>query len=429
MRRIPLFASLLALAAFDVGAQGCGFASFTPAPGSIDAGSFFGVYTAEVGAEPLQVAVGRFDGDRFPDVAVVNRPSNTVTVLLGDPAGNGTLAAAPGSPIALAGGPGPDPVAPSGIASADLDRDGHLDLVVVARESNTLTVLRGDGSGGFARHAGLVLGDADGFARRLAVGDFNGDGHVDVAATLFIGQSLAIARGDGTGALALAPGSPFPLPGAAGPYDIVAARLVGDDATLDLAITDLVNDELTVLEGDGAGGFGVHIQIPAVAGAVARATSVEAHDVDGDGRMDLVLGAGVPRDVPSQPVSSANRVGVAFNSGDGFDVLPVFFDLGADSIAATAGDFDRDGDLDLAATNGSPSMSATLGTQVAPLQFAPTISPRAAIGAVQSVAVDFNGDRQPDLGVLSQAGVFTVQLNDCRPEVIAADGFETSDAG
>jgi hypothetical protein len=426
MRRITLLASLLALTALDAAAQGCGPATFTPAPGSIDAGPFFGVYTVQAGAEPLQVAVGRFDGDRYPDLALADRASNAVFILLGDPAGSGTFNVTSGSPITLNGGPGPDAIAPSGIASADLDDDGHLDLVVVARESNTLTVLRGDGSGGFTNHGGLVLGDANGFARRLAVGDFNGDGHVDVAATLFIGQSLAIALGDGTGGLALAPGSPFPLPGAAGPYDIAAARLVGDDATLDLAITDLVNDELTVLQGDGAGDFTVYLQQTAVAGALARATSVEAHDLDGDGRLDLVVGAGAPRDVPNQPVPEANRVAVFFNSADGPTILGQFFDLGPDVVAATAGDFDRDGDLDLVATNGTPSTSATVGTQIAPREFIRTGAPRATVGAVQSIAADFNDDRQPDIAVLSHAGVLTVQLNDCRPEVIVAHGFEAA---
>jgi hypothetical protein len=119
---------------------------------------------------------------------------------------------------------------------------------------------------------------------------------------------------------------------------------------------------------------------------------------------------------------------VFFNSVDGFSVLGDFIDVGADVVAATAGDFDRDGDIDLLATNGLPSMAATVGTQIGPRQFVRSIAPRAAIGAVQSVAADFNDDRQPDVGVLSQAGVLTVQLNACRPDVIAVHGFETAHA-
>lgn len=297
--------------------------------------------------------------------------------------------------------------------------------MVVARESNTLSVLRGDGNGGFARQAGQVPGGTDGFARRLAVGDFNGDGHVDVAATPFIGRTLAIAHGDGSGAHALAPGSPFHLPGAAGPYDIAAARSVGDDATLDLAITDQVDDELTGLEGDCAGGFTLYVQAVAVAGPDARATSVAAHDPDGDGRQDL--GAGAPRDVPGQPAPAANRVGVFYYSADGPAALGNFVDLRADAVAATAGDFDRDGDLDLLATNGTPSMSVTLGTRISPRDFVRTDALRATLGAVQSVVADIDGDRHLDIAVLSQAGTLTTQLNACRPGVIAAHGFETTD--
>src|SRR6185369_9098433 len=65
-----------------------------------------------------------------------------------------------------------------GIAAADLDGDGHLDLVSADTTNNTLSWFQNDGRGNFRRH--FIMKDEAGWFERLAIGDLNRDGHLDV---------------------------------------------------------------------------------------------------------------------------------------------------------------------------------------------------------------------------------------------------------
>ena len=120
------------------------------------------------GAAPSDIVAADFDGNGRPDVAVANASSNTVSVLLRN-AGNDGFTNAPGSPIAV--GPGP-----SGLATADFDRNGQPDLDRRLHE-RVRHVLRGSG-GGVAADAPIALtGDPTG----ATTADFNLDGVADAA--------------------------------------------------------------------------------------------------------------------------------------------------------------------------------------------------------------------------------------------------------
>src|SRR5436309_1362955 len=107
---------------------------------------------------------------------------------------------APGSPIAMAGGP-------QNIVSGDLDGDGTLDLIT-ADHGRSVTVLLGDGRGGFhlapSSPTGLPVSPGE-----MALGDLDGDGKLDLALTDHDSYGVTILLGDGRGGLAPAPGSPF----------------------------------------------------------------------------------------------------------------------------------------------------------------------------------------------------------------------------
>jgi hypothetical protein len=113
------------------------------------------------------VAVGDFNGDGFPDLAVANSGSNDVSVLLG----NGDASFQPARSFGAA-------TQPWSVAVGDFNGDGFPDLGVANLKSNDVSVLLGNGDASFRPVQNFSAGNQPVAA---AVGDFNGDGHQDLA--------------------------------------------------------------------------------------------------------------------------------------------------------------------------------------------------------------------------------------------------------
>jgi hypothetical protein len=182
----------------------------------------------------MQAAVvADFNEDGRLDVASPNFTDDVVDVFLGD--GRGGVAIGPGSPWAVG-------ASAAGAATGDFNGDGHVDLAVDGYDTGTLIVLLGDGAGHFRSAPGSPV-----FVGRnptdVVVADFDGDGKQDLVVTVNGGGSLAILRGTGTGAFAPAPGSPMRV----GPYP--GSLAVGDfneDGRVDMALTNNIPGTWTV---------------------------------------------------------------------------------------------------------------------------------------------------------------------------------------
>ena len=172
-----------------------------------------------VGKRPTWVAVGDFDQDGLPDLAVANAGDATVGILLGR--GDGTFGHAPGSPHAV----GTRPVS---IAVGDVNGDGQPDLAVADFTQNTIAILLGGGEGTFGTPGRVGVG---GHPASIAFGDFNGDGKLDLAVANRLGNSVSILRGNGDGTFALTRN----LPTAVDPQSVVAVDVNGDGA-VDLVV-------------------------------------------------------------------------------------------------------------------------------------------------------------------------------------------------
>jgi beta-glucanase (GH16 family) len=140
---------------------GDGHGNFRPTAGS----------PVQVGSGPNSIAAVDFNGDGKLDLAVANSVSGTVTVLLGN--GDGMFTQAVNSPVQV----GSDP---SSLALGDFNQDGVPDLAVTNTGSNTVTVLVGNGDGTFtqAPNGGVPVGRKP---SSVAVGDFTRDGIPDLA--------------------------------------------------------------------------------------------------------------------------------------------------------------------------------------------------------------------------------------------------------
>ena len=123
------------------------------------------------GHTPIAIAVADFNGDGIPDMAVANYADDTVTICIGN--GDGTFTQAANSPIAV----GSEPIS---VAVGDFNADGIPDLAVENSGDNTVTILQGKGDGTFNQMAnGTVAVGAEPIS--IAAMDLNKDGIADLA--------------------------------------------------------------------------------------------------------------------------------------------------------------------------------------------------------------------------------------------------------
>ncbi|HJR08828.1 MAG TPA: FG-GAP-like repeat-containing protein [Pyrinomonadaceae bacterium] len=319
------------------------------------------------GADPGSVTLGDFNADGKLDLVVPNSRSNTVSVSLG--AGDGTF----GQPALFAVG-----TSPGLIAVADFNNDGKNDLAVSNQGSNTVSILIGDGTGGFGAPTNLTAGTNP---YGLAVADFNGDGRADLAIANIRSSFLTVYLGS-SGGFSAAANYDLPL----GATRVVAGDFNGDgrvDLVAALAAPNEFVDSISVLLGDGTGGFAAAINTR----AGSQPGAIVVADFNRDGKADIALRA----------VSLGDSVSVLLGDGHGGFAAPVNYYTGFRSGAVAIGDFNRDGLTDLAVTSDPDVMILTGrgdGTFDQPVGF--------TAGRVYSLAAgDLNGDGKSDLALAS----------------------------
>ncbi|HEY4491595.1 MAG TPA: VCBS repeat-containing protein, partial [Acidobacteriota bacterium] len=224
--------------------------------------------------KPHLIVVADFNGDQNEDVAVTAHDSNEVVILKGD--NQGTFPASPVRYSFLKA----EKAHNHGLAVADINRDGNPDLLTSNQDHNSVSALIGTGDGNFYPAPGspFRVGRAP---YPLSIFDFNKDGNLDIATPDVGGNTISLLLGDGKGNFAAAPGSPFPV--AARPF-FAASGDLNRDGHPDLVVTHDDRSQITVLLGDGLGGF----QISFV-DATANCWKTVLADMNGDQNTDIAM--------------------------------------------------------------------------------------------------------------------------------------------
>jgi Bacterial Ig-like domain (group 3)/FG-GAP-like repeat/FG-GAP repeat len=341
-------------------------------------GAFLPRITTYIGfaAYPIGLAIADFNNDGKLDVTTTDPSFNAVLVLLGNGAGGFFLR------NDYAAGQGP-----SGVVVADVNGDTKPDLIVSDYGDNTISILLGDNSGNFYTRTTCPTGAGP---YSLTVGDLNGDGNLDVVTSNYTQNSISVLTGNGAG------GFTYALD-----YSIastVFAAAIGDlngDGKADIALANFGGSAITVLLGNGSGGFGSRADFA----TGYNPADVTIADVNGDGRADIVTA-----------VRNAGQVSVLFGNGSGQLGARSDMTAGAHPEAVAIGDLNGDGKPDLAIAN-TTSNTVSIMTGNGGGGFAPKVDVSGLSGPAAVAIGDMNGDAQADIVVANYSANTVVVLS------------------
>jgi gliding motility-associated-like protein len=371
--------------------------TFTPRKGAITSADFNPRVTVTTGGWCAGIVIGDLDGDGKPDLAMADYTGNTVSVFRNISI-NGSITAgsfAPKITFSTSGNPW-------SIAIGDLDGDGKPDLAATNVNGNTITVLRNTSTiGSISFTTGVDFATLSN-PNSIAISDLDGDGKPDIVVACFTGNGISVLRNTSvSGSLS---GSSF-----AAHVDLatdsVFAVAIGDldgDGKPDLAVTNFRSNTVSVWRNTTTVGSinNVNSFAPPVNFVTGNKPEyVAIGDLDGDGKPDLAVTNNSDNTVSVLRNTSANGAITA-----GSFAAHVDFATGGSPNGIAIGDLDGDGKPEIVVANAfdntvsilrntSANGSITTSSFAAKVDlFSGAYSNFIAIG-------DLDGDGKPDLAI------------------------------
>jgi hypothetical protein len=314
-------------------------------------------YSTPTGRQPWAMATGEFLlGDEFPEFAVTDSLDNTISLMVAN-GENGSYRVF--STVSLPG------IFPTGVVAGDFNGDGKMDLAVVStcgsstqcfpqaapQGPGSVTILLGNGDGTFSvSSAQLTTGN---IPYAIATADLNGDGILDLVVANSSSNTLSIFMGNGDGTFT--PTTASPATGN-GPTALVVSDF-NNDGFLDIAVTNGTDNTVSILLNQNCPSVtaAACTFTTATSGAVSVGgdpVAIAVGDLNADGFLDLVVAN-----------SAGNNVSVLLGNGTGaFAVVQTAqgapnFSTGNAPDGVVLGDFNQDGRLDIITSNQSGSYS------------------------------------------------------------------------
>jgi len=346
-----------------------------------------------VAHRPFSIEVADLNSDKRNDLVIANGDDSSAAILLGS--GKGNFIGAKGSPFAAG-------CTPNDIAIADINKDAKLDLIFANHDRKHLTVLAGDGKGGFSPLQGSPFAvEVKPHTHGVAVADFNADGFPDMLTDSWGDNRLAILFGNSRHQFN---GPVKYLDVGKHPYQRARVADLNKDGKPDIVTTNLDSDNSTILLGLGNGSFKEAAGSPFACGNSPFGVAIG--DVNGDGNLDLAV-------INSPTITSSNTghdgLTVLLGNGKGgFKTMPGSpFATGTSPSRVAVGDLNGDGIADIAVANyrsGNVSIYLMNINGVAAIYIIPTGNEADGIAIA-----DLDGDGKNDIAV-GNSGEFYIDI-------------------